>query len=237
MTAEDNQDLDPAWLKKLDADLKDLERTDPKVAEAKRKYDAAAKKVLALPLPTQLLLLDRDELALGVSDIDAPADYRSALLDRPEVLEVREAILSGDVTEADVARWVAIRLQAFKQGEHFAHERAFCALVVALEAVPTPSAKGFIDNMAASQAHELSMLPKVANECLKARLEAKLDPPPQELQLAGSGKCHCGVEYIVIRQAGKDTARHKEPVCELFNRTGRVSLSRVERRALAARKR
>lgn len=229
--ADTDENLDPAWLTKLAGDLKELERTDPKVAEAKRKYDQVAKKVLQLPLPPDLLGIDG-----FVQLSEAPEVFRAMLLDCIEVQNLRVALLDGAVTEADVARWVALRLQDFKQGESFVHETSFCALVVALENVPTPSAQAFIANMAASQAAELPLLPKVAAESSKARVEAKLDPPPVEMQLVGQGVCQCGIPYIVIRQDGKDSTRHKEPGCEFFNRTGRVSLNRDERRALEARK-
>lgn len=230
MTDTDD-DMDPAWLKKLDADLKELERTDPKVAEAKRKYDQVAKKILQLPLPPALLGIDGFVLIS-----EAPEVFRSMLLDCIEVQNLRVALLDGAATEADVARWVALRLKDFKQGESFVHETSFCALVVALENVPTPSALGFISSMAASQAHELTMLPKVASECLKARIEAKLDPVPEAMQLVGQGSCQCGVAYIVVRQDGKDSYKHKQPVCEFFDKTGRVSLNRKERLALEARR-
>ena len=236
MTTADD-DMDPAWLQKLEGDLKELEKTDPKVAEAKRKYDQAAKKVLSLPLPAALLALDRAAQVHGAFGAETPETLRGVLLERPEVVELRAALVAGTVTEADVARWVALRLQVFKPGERFVHERAFCALVVALEGVPTPSALGFLDNMAASQAHELTMLPKVAQECLKARAEQKLDAPVAGLQLVSQGTCQCGVQYIVIRQDGKDSTRHKQPTCELFDKTGRVSLNRREQRALEARRR
>jgi hypothetical protein len=226
----------PDWLKKLEGDLKELERTDPKVSAAKRNLDKAVQKLTSRPIPPALFLLDGDELTLGVFGVATPTALRGVLLDRAEVTALREALLSGTVTELDVARWVAMRSQDFKQGTQFAHEVAFCALVVALEAVPTPSTKKFLEEMAASQAAELTMLSKVAEEVLKARAEAKIDPPPDALELVGQGKCQCGVEYIVVRQAGVESMRHKAPVCEVFARTGRISLNRKEQRAMEARK-
>lgn len=234
--ADTDEDMDPAWLTKLAGDLKELERTDPKVAEAKRKYDQAAKKVLSMPLPPALLSLDSDELALAVATVATPTALRGVLLDRPEVAELRAALADNPTIVSDIARWTVLRTRDFKQGERFPHEIAFCALVVALEAVPVPEAKKFIEDMAASQASELGLMPQVAQECLKARIEAKLDPPPVEMQLVSKGTCQCGVEYIVTRHDGKDSTRHKQPVCELFDKTGRVSLNRKEKRALEARR-
>lgn len=98
----------------------------------------------------------------AVSPVGTTEALVEAVAQRPEILQIRNGIYSGVVTEQEIRDFVSRLLGNFRRGERFSGDIPFCGLAAVLATVPTDYAEEFFSDMAAIDASELPASRRVA---------------------------------------------------------------------------
>lgn len=112
-----------------------------------------------------------EEIQAGGFMISTPKALRTFLQQRPELIDLRRAINSGEVTPDDITAFVEELLLTFCRGEHFADEITLAAVAVAIRNDPRPFAEEYLEDLAKLKITELPLAPRVARICLDRRHE------------------------------------------------------------------
>lgn len=113
----------------------------------------------------------REEIQAGGFMISMPQALRTFLQQRPEIIALRRAIGSGEVTPGDITAFVEGLLLTFCRGEHFADEITLAAVAVTIQNNPMPFAEEYLEGLAKLKITELPLAPRVARICLDRRRE------------------------------------------------------------------
>ena len=149
------------------------------------------------------LLTLADDVTL--SCISTAEGVRSHLSARPEVMALRQALVSGAVTFEDVEAFVRGLIAQFVRGTHSPADAVLAAIVVAAELLPRASIEQFIENLARVTIAEMPMSPRVARLSLHERRKQLAQVTVRELdinnllpQLDGPSEDHpCRIEVGV----------------------------------------
>lgn len=115
-----------------------------------------------------LEILDSIDFDVSVGVWGVPKPLYHVLKTKPEVLQLREAYLKGEITDIQIRQFVNNLLKDFKTGFQFEHNMAVMAIAVALENIDTPFAKEYIKDLAALEISEMIMPRYVARLCQEA---------------------------------------------------------------------
>jgi hypothetical protein len=118
-----------------------------------------------------LTVLDSEDISQVVLSIATPKALCSILRTHRHVAAARRHLENAYEARRDIEEFVRERLLDLKSKTYFPHEPAFCALAVALETLPMPSAEDFLSELAALRIAEMPISPRVAALCLKRRRE------------------------------------------------------------------
>jgi hypothetical protein len=119
-----------------------------------------------------LTVLDSEDISQVVLSIATPKAVCSILRTHSRVEAARRHLFeNAGEARRDIEEFVRERLVDLKPKTYFPHEPAFCALAVALEALPMPAAEDFLSELAALRIAEMPISSRVAALCLKRRRE------------------------------------------------------------------
>jgi hypothetical protein len=96
---------------------------------------------------------------------------RAFLRDRPEVVSLRRAINTGEITSVDIKIYVEELLRSFRAGRKFTDEIALAAIAIAVETFPGAFAEEYLENLANLRIQELPLATRVARLSLSRRRE------------------------------------------------------------------
>jgi|GEM_PF-2087532 len=113
--------------------------------------------------------LKSDEFQAKTGFVATAPALRRLLLRTPEVRALRQALISGALTERRIQAFVRSLLSTLRSGVPMQHDLALAALAVALEKRGTAFAGEYLHTLASLQAAEMSMSIRVARESLKSR--------------------------------------------------------------------
>lgn len=118
---------------------------------------------------TALLALLRGDLVASAFLLSTAEATRAFLRARPEVVALRAALTSGEITEADVRRFVNDLLGKFHRGTKFPGEILLAAIAAAVETLPGAFAEEYLHDLARLRIREISIAPRVARLSLSHR--------------------------------------------------------------------
>jgi hypothetical protein len=131
-----------------------------------------------------LIVLDSEEIAQVVFSIATPKAICSILRTRSHVVAARRHLFENAYeARRDIEEFVRERLLDLKSKTYFPHEPAFCALAVALETLPMPSAEDFLSELAALRIAEMPISPRVAALCLQRLRETLISKTLMEFKV------------------------------------------------------
>lgn len=113
--------------------------------------------------------LTSEDFEWTVGLLPSPSAVRNYLSRSKEVDELRKSIKTGEVTEADLRRFVGHLMDKFQTGQRFPHEAAISAVCVAIEPRETGFAEEYTNDLAALELNEMSTAIRVARISAKAR--------------------------------------------------------------------
>jgi len=114
--------------------------------------------------------LKSEDFAVSVGFLSTAGALRRFLGRTSEVAAVRQSLREGAITENTIRGFVSALIESLRIGERLPHELALSALAVALETRPTDFADEFLRGLARLKLAELSLVIRVARECLKRRV-------------------------------------------------------------------
>ena len=101
--------------------------------------------------------------------LPSPSAVRDYLARSAEVLDLRQSLKTGELTEGQIREFVGELMGDFKRGDRFTHEGALCAISVALERRETGFSDEYTKDLAKLKLAELSTAIRVARLSLAAR--------------------------------------------------------------------
>lgn len=113
--------------------------------------------------------LRSEDFLLKIGIATSARELRRFLLRMPEVVELRDRVKGGFISEAAVRAYLDELYLDFVRGQQFPHEIALAALAVAIE----PLVSGFVDEYLTDLARltivEMQIAPAVARHCKSVR--------------------------------------------------------------------
>ena len=118
--------------------------------------------------------LQGDDIQAKGFSISTAEALRSFLRELSEVISLRSAITTGEITPTDIKKYVNELLRSFCAGKKFANEISLAAIAVAMETLPGPFAEEYIKDLARLRIQEIPLASRVARLSLSQRREVMI---------------------------------------------------------------
>lgn len=113
--------------------------------------------------------LQGDDIQTKAFVISTGEALRAFLQVRPEIVSLRRAINTGEVTWTDIKGYVSELIRSFCAGKKFVDEISLAAIAVTVETLPGTFAEEYLEDLASLQIQELPLATRVARLCLSGR--------------------------------------------------------------------